>query len=512
MAARRRIPIFPRPGIYRGATPSVSAGRWFDMNGMRWRSGQLIPVGGSAALPSVLMDGPGRDGLTWHDNSGKRWGAFGTDNKLYALDFEFSLLRDITPAGVGPLEPPGAAIGYGRGDYNADAYGTARDPSNIGVSDISPLLGDMWSLDLFGEDLMIVPTQDQRLFRWSPTTPDTLPAVVPNAPAANAGVVVTDERHVVLLGSGGNSRQIAWCDQENPDVWATAVDNLAGNLLMETEGRPLNALRVPSGVLIWTDNDLHLLKYLGPPYAYGINKIAAGCGPISRRAMTQAGGVTLWIGQQSFWKYDGSVSPLASEVGDWLFSLMNRDMVGRVFGVPNAAFTEQWFYFPDGGSQECNRYVGVNYGDANTPWIIGQQSRTAGDVRGTMLRPVMCDLAGHVVLHEYGWLDDGASRVGQIYVETGDFTLTEGADNRLHVLQIEQDFVGPENAVGYRFLGWEEMNGPEFDTGIFPISNDSGLTDVRFSARGCRMRIEALADGPFALGKTRLITRAGGRR
>jgi len=47
---------------------------------------------------------------------------------------------------------------------------------------------------------------------------------------------------------------------------------------------------------------------------------------------------------------------------------------------------------------------------------------------------------------------------------------------------------------------------------VFPITNDSGLTDVRFSARSLRMRIEALSDGPFALGKTRLIVRPGGTR
>ena len=308
MAKRRRIPIFPRPGIYRGATPSVSAGRWFDMNGMRWRSGQLIPTGGSAALPGVLMDTPGRDMLTWHDNAGKRWGAFGTDAKLYVLDLELNVLHDITPAGVGPLEPPGALVGYGLADYGEADYGTARDPADIGVVDISPILGDMWSLDLFGQDLMVVPTQDQHLFRWSPTTPTTPAAIVTGAPASNSGVVVTDERHVVLLGAGGNARNIAWCDQENPAVWTPAVNNLAGDLMLETEGRLMNALRVPSGVLIWTDNDVHLMKYLGPPYAYGINKIASGCGPISRRAISQAGGITAWMAAQSFWRYDGAVT------------------------------------------------------------------------------------------------------------------------------------------------------------------------------------------------------------
>jgi hypothetical protein len=512
MAKTGRIPIFPRPGIYRGATADASAGRWFDCNLMRWRGGQAQPVGGSAAVAGILLGAAGRDALTWHDNEGARWGAFGTDTKLYALNFSLGELYDITPAGVGPLEPPGAPTGYGLADYGEDAYGTARDPADIGVIDVSAIMGDMWSLDLFGEDLLVLPTQSGTLCRWSPNDPTTPAAPVPGAPQASAAVVVTDERHVVLLGANGNARQVAWSDQENPDVWIAAVDNLAGDKMLETEGRPLNAMRVASGVLIWTDNDVHLMRYVGPPYAYGINKIGSNCGPISRRAMSQAGGLTTWMSTQAFWQYDGTLSPLASDVGDWMFSLLNRDYVGRVFAAPNPAFTEHWWYWPSEDSSECNRYVAFNYGDANKPWMIGQQARTAADVRGAMVRPILCDGAGHVLIHEYGWTDNGASRASQVYLETGAFTLSEAGEQRFHVKQIAQDFTGPSDRVGYRFFIAEEPNGEEDDTGVFPVTNNSGLTDAKFSTRGLRMRIEALSDGPFAIGKSRLIVRPGGFR
>ena len=80
------------------------------------------------------------------------------------------------------------------------------------------------------------------------------------------------------------------------------------------------------------------------------------------------------------------------------------------------------------------------------------------------------------------------------------------------VLQIIQDFTGPADRLGYRFSFWEEPNGPEYDSGTIPITNDSGRTDMGdgFSCRGMRVRIEALSDGPFAVGKTRLRARACG--
>jgi hypothetical protein len=374
------------------------------------------------------------------------------------------------------------------------------------------VLGDGWSLDLFGEDLLFVPTQDGRLFRWTPNADGDPAVAVPGAPADNLGVLVTSERHVVLLGAGGNPRKIQWSDQEEPEVWTPLVDNLAGDKLLETEGRVLVACKAPGGSLIFTDNDVHVMSYLGPPFGYGIKKAGANCGPCSRRAVAYAGDSVKWMGQQTFWQYSGAVTPLITEISDWLFSLINRDMIGRVFAAPNPSFTELWWYWPDEGAQECNRYVAQDYGDPSGPWMIGRQARTAADTRGSMLRPVLAGADGKLYLHEFGYTDDGASRVGQIYLETGDFMASPEADFRFHVRQIRPDFTGPANRVGFRFFLWEEPDGPQWDTGSYPVINASGLVDARFSARGLRMRIEALEDGPWALGRTRLDIRKGGSR
>ena len=483
---------------------------------MRFRGGQAQPVGGNASFPQEFA-APGRDVLSWHDNAGVRWAAVGTDDRrLFVFNLESQTATDITPDGVGPLEPPGARVGFGTGDYGADTYGTARDAADIGVSDISALPGDWWSLALFGEDLLFVPTQDGQLFRWTPSDPTAPAALVAGAPVQNKGVFVTDERHVVLIGAGGNPRMVAWCDQEDPNTWIPTVSNMAGDKQLETEARPYLGFRVTGGNLILTDNDAHFMRYVGPPYAYGITKIGAACGPISPRAVSQAGGQTAWMGVNTFWQYSGgNVIPLPCDVQDWLFSLINRDMTGRVFGAPNPSFTEHWWYWPDEGATECNRYVALNFGEAGTPWIIGMQDRSAADASGAMLRPLMARTDGKLYMHEYGWTDDGASRLGTVYLETADIQLADlggDPDKRFHVRQIEHDFVGPAGAVGYRFFLWEEPDGPEWDTGDFPVANNTGLVDARFSCRGCRMRIEALADASFAIGRTKLIARTGGSR
>jgi hypothetical protein len=317
---------------------------------------------------------------------------------------------------------------------------------------------------------------------------------------------------VVLLGAGGVARKVQWCDRENPDVWTPSVSNQAGDLMLETEGRPLLGYRVTGGNLIHTDNDVHMFRYVGPPYAYGLNKIAANCGVASRRAASWAGGVAMWIGQQTFWKFDGSVSPIVGDISDWLFSMLNRSMIGRIFAAPNPTFTENWFFWPSEDATECNRYVLINYGEPKTPWAIGAMARTAADTRGAMLRPMLAGPDGKLYMHEFGFTDDGATRVGQVYLETGDVSLDPSTGRRTHVRQIIQDYTGASDVIGFRFFTWEEPDGPLTDTGVFPVTERSGLTDARFSCRGFRMRIEAMADKPFALGNTRLLTRPGGSR
>ena len=515
-----RVAQAPPPGIVRNATPEATPGRWYDSNLVRFRGDQLQPIGGNVIIPgSGWVTTSPRDALTWHDNSKIRWAAYGTDDKLYAYRFDTDTRYDITPAGVGALDPPGALDGYGLGDYGADAYGTSRDPSDIGVQDIAATMGDRWSMDTFGEDLLIVPTQDGHLFRWSPTTPDAPAVVVAAAPDQNRGVIVTDQRHVVLLAAGGDPRMIAWCDQEDMDVWAPAVTNLAGDKLLVTQSYVMTAAKVSDGILIFTGNDVHKMVYVGPPYAYGIVQIAAGCGPISPRSVVGIGNFLAWPGTQTFWSYQGNVQPLKCDVQDWFYSLVNRSMAGRVFGSPNPSFSELSWDWPDEGSLECNRYLILNFGDPKRPWVIGVRNRTAADSVGTMDYPVMGGFVegsgGALFLHEYGFTDNGMPRAvnGLIYAESGNIVLAEG-DNRLHVKQLIFDAETPaDNMLGYRFFVREQPQdvASEFDTGLFTEVH-GGLMDMRFSGRSIRMRMEATRDGTFAVGRPRLDVKPGGRR
>lgn len=530
-----RLTQSPPPGVVRQSTAEATAGHWYDSNNIRWRGGVMVPVGGNALVQGTAVSDVPRDVVTWHDNNYQRWAAYGTDTHLWAFCFDTATLYDITPTGAPPILPPGYASGYGLGFYGDGLYGISSPTGGpIGPPGILGHPTDWWSMDTFGELLVVVPTQDGHLYSWNPKTP-TVPATqVLNAPTNNRGVIVTDQRQVVLYGAGGDPRSIAWCDQEDMTVWTADVTNLAGQKELVTSAAALTACKVAAGILLFTTNDVHLMLYVGPPYAYGITQIGAGCGPISPRAVAGAGSFVAWMSEQNFWLYNGNVQVLGCDVKNWFFSALKAGAQGRLFGSANPQFAEIWWDFPDQGSSdgENNRYIAMNYsgvmpgvsGQAGTVagyWLLGSRARTAGDRIGTLDFPVLGGLGpdgtgGALYQHETGWTDNGTPRAsaGLVFAESGAINQGEG-DIRFHCTQIVFDSTtDPTLAApfGFRFFAKEQpWDSVETDTGLYTkVSN--GLVDARFSGRSVRMRIEATADAPFSVGRTRLVVSKAGER
>ena len=533
-----RVVQAPPPGIVRESTAEATPGRWWDGNNIRWRGGVIVPVGGNALLTGTNVGDVPRDVITWHDLSYQRWAAYGTDTHLYAYCFDTQTQYDITPTGAPPILPPGYPSGYGLGYYGDNIYGISSPTgSPIGPPGILGHVTDWWSMDTFGALLVVVPTQDGHLYSWDPAHPTTPATQVLNAPTQNRGVIVTDQRQVVLYGAGGDPRSIAWSDQENMTVWTPAVSNLAGQKELVTQAAALTACKVASGILLFTTNDVHLMTYVGPPYAYGIVQIASGCGPISPRAVAGAGSAVAWMSLQNFWLYNGNVQTLGCDVKNWFFSVLKAGAQGRLFGSANPQFAELWWDFPDINSSngECNRYIAMNYsgalpgvytgagaGVAAGYWMLGSRARTAGDRIGTLDYPVLGGIGpsgsgGALYQHEAGYTDNGAARAsaGNVWLESGSITSSDGADKRFHVRQVVYDATTDPTlapAFGWRFFYKEQpYDAVERDSGLYTQIH-GGLMDTRFSGRSVRMRLEATQDAPFTVGKTRLDMVPGGTR
>lgn len=336
--------------------------------------------------------------------------------------------------------------------------------------------------------------------------------VVPSVPAANRGVIVTQERHAVLFGCGGNSRRIAWSNREDYNNWNFAdPTNTAGYLDLETESEITMVAPVREGVLIWTDDEAWLMRYAGLPYVYGIERIGFGCGLMAPKSFATFAGRCIWMGREGFWIYDGGyVKPLACDVGAFVFENIDPS-AGLIYtnGAENNIFPEVWFWYPETGEPFPNKYVAYNY--AENWWTVGEMTRTAACGAGVFDYPLASDDAGNIYLQENGWTAAGASLVGDRWAESGALNLQQG-NNITLIRQALTDSGYGYNSTALTFFSSFTPEGAETTAGPYSPRSD-GYTDTRVTGRDFRVRLEATQDAEWSVGELRLdLVPSGARR
>ena len=482
-------------GQYRNGTEYQSMNRWRDANLVRWHDNALRPIGGWRQRGTVNISGTARGMLSWEDNSGVRRIALGTYNKLYFLS-SVNALTDISPSDLAAGRVDATSFtGYGSGPYGDYLYGVERqDTGNV-------LRATTWSLEPWGEYLLATSSDDGRILEWQLNTSNDAAAVT-NAPINNTGMMVTEERFVFAFGAGGDPRKIAWSDQEDNTTWTAAATNQAGDIQLQTNGTILAGLRTRGQALILTDQDAHTASYSGPPFVYGFERVGTSCGVIGAKAAASIDAGVIWMGLRNFFQYTGgAVRQIPCEVGDYVFSDINRDQQSKIHAIVNSEWNEIWWFYPSSGATECDRYVVYDYGD--NIWATGTLDRTSGVDRGIFKNPLWIDDSGVLYEHEVGYSYSGTSP----FAESGPIALGAG-DNIMNVTEVIPD-EKTQGDVNLKFKTRNYPNGTETEYGPFSTANP---TSVRFNGRQVRMRVEGNASDDWRVGIMRLEAKAGGRR
>jgi hypothetical protein len=483
-----------QPGVYRNGTDYQSKGRWRDASLVRWYEGTMRPVGGWRKRSSSQMTGKCRGFLAWRTNANARWMAAGTHSKLYVMN-EAGTLTDITPAGFTAGNADATLnLAYGGGPFGLFAYGTPR--TDTGTS--TP--ATTWSLDNWGEYLLACSNADGKIYEWGLNTANDGVALT-NAPVSNKAVLVTAERFVFALGAGGNARKVQWSDQEDNTMWTPAITNQAGDIELETTGSIVAGKRLRGVNLIFTDVDVHTAQYQGPPYVYGFERIATGCGLISAQAVAAVESVAYWWSPAGFFMYDGFVRPLKCDVLDYVVGNLSQAQRSKVYAIGNNQFGEVWWFYPSTANTEVDSYVAYNYREGH--WTIGSLARTAGTDRGVFNYPLMVSSDGYIYEHEVGVTYDGATP----YAQTGPIEF--GTGDRI---MVARQLIADENTQG--------SVGVQFKTRFTPIGSevvktytiDSAYTPVRFSGRQVEMKVTGDSMTDWRVGVMRLDAVAGGER
>lgn len=482
-------------GIYRHGTDYDSAGRWRDANFVRWQNNSVRPIGGWETRISSASAQPPRGAVSWIDLSGDSWIGFGSFEKLYVAN-PSGTVYDITPVGFTTGSADATEnVAFGGKAFGTSFYGITR-PSNGLFQECSA-----WSLDNWGENLLGCMNDDGKIYEWTLNT-GTPAAAVTNAPTGNKAMVVTEERFVFALASGGNPRKVAWCDREDNTTWTPTATNEAGDIELQTSGEILQGLRIRGRTLLLTNIDAHVATYQGPPTVYGFERVGTACGSVSRQAAAAVRGGAYWMGQRGFFMYDGSaVQQMPCDVYDYVFDDISRSQQSKVIAVHNSQHSEIWWFYPSASSTENNRYVVFDYEENH--WNIGTLDRTAAIDAGVFRTPIWFDSAGNCYNHETGWSHGGSAP----FVESGPIALGEG-DQVMKVNEIVPD-EEVQGEVSLTFKTRFYPNDTERTYGPYIMDAPTG---ARFTGRQVRMRINGTELNDWRAGKMRLNVIAGGRR
>jgi hypothetical protein len=489
------IPITVPPGIFRSDTELESAGRWYDANLVRWYQTTMQPVGGWRKLSASAVTGRASGAHAWRDNNQGRWLAIGTEQKLYA--YQGGVTRqDITPTGYSTGRADATqGTGYGAQDFGELAYGVARPVTAL--TGILPCT--TWAMDNFGQFLVACANTDGKIYQWDLLT--STATVATNAPTSNIGLMVTQERFLFALGAGGNPRKVQWADIESLTVWTPSATNQAGDFELQTSGTLVAGRRTRGGALLLTTTDAHFARYLGPPFVYGFEPVGTGCGLISANGIAAIDNGAAWMGESGFWMFDGYVKPLDCEVADYVYSDINFSQSSKIATLHNSDFGEVWWLYPSADSTENDRYVVWNYREQH--WSIGRIERTVGVSQGIFNQPMMVSVDGYPYEHDVGYDYAGALP----YVESGPAQFGAG-DNTL----IATSMIPDERTSGDVQVKFKTRYYPSSSETTFGPYSLSQPTDLRFSARQFKMRIEGARNAPWRVGTMRIDAVASGKR
>jgi hypothetical protein len=426
----------------------------------------------------------------------------------------------------------GRLLHYGEGEDQAHPVGYNSIATAVRVSNIVTITTDHHHGFVAGQSVTItgtsvgsmngtftiatVPTESTFTYSKPGTNASGTGGVAQSAagdlpPLNNRGVIVTPERYAVLYGAGGNTRRVAWSASEDYTNWNFADPAItAGYLDLDTASQIIMATAVREGTLIWTQDEAWLMRYIGLPYIYSIERIGFGCGLMSPKSYATFAGRCIWMGREGFWIYDGGTArPLPCDVGAFVFEDIDTE-TGPLYscGSDNSVFPEVWFWYPSVGQTFPNKYVCFSY--AESWWSIGSMQRTAAQGAGVFAYPMTADTAGYLYFQENGWTDAGDPITTDRYAETGSINITNGGTVS-HIKQAITDSGYGYDSTQLTFFSSYTPEGAEYTAGPFNPRSD-GYCDMRVSGRDFRIKIASTADAEWSIGEMRIEMTGGGGR
>ena len=299
----------------------------------------------------------------------------------------------ITYTGKGTNTLTGATRGalgttaatHSSGAVVTDASDYAGWGSAVQASTVT-LESGLWSLSNFGQ-VLVATISNGKTFTWnsgiaakfttraSTTTPGFETAIgtgVGNPTATRLTLISPTTRHLIHFGTetiiGDATTQddmfVRFSDQEAINAYTIKATNSAGSQRLQDGTKIVGSIVAKENILVWTDNALYTMKFVGAPFTFGFEQVGTNCGLIGKNAAIEIDGVAYWMSNNGFFSFDGTVNSLACSVEDYVFGDCDTTKGQQICAGINNLFTEVTWWYPTSNSNFNDRYVVFNYGES----------------------------------------------------------------------------------------------------------------------------------------------------
>ena len=426
---------------------------------------------------------------------------------------------------------------------NADSANDFVGWGNAASVTVSGAQIRLWAHDNFGEDLIINP-RDGGLFYWDKTNGfsnravelSTRAGTKTSVPTIAKQILVSDQdRHLIAfgcdgLGASASATQgdgiqdpllIRFSSQENPLDFFPTTTNTAGDLRLGGGSEFVQAVETKEQILIYTNKTLHSMRFIGPPFTFGIKELSKNITIMSSYSAIAIDDSVYWMGVDTFYVYNGATQQLPCSVKDKVFLDLNIEERDKVHVGANTEFGEVIWFYPSASSTEIDKYIIYNY--IENVWYFGTLARQAWLDRGIRALPLATG-GQNLFNHETGFDDDGSAMTA--FVESAPLSLS-GVDRFSSVSSIIPDvnFAG-STAVnptvdftikarthsGSGFTQTDDSNTAQ-RSATTPVEVYTNKLDVRVRGRTFALRVESTSLGTkFKLGSPQINVVQDGRR
>jgi len=419
--------------------------------------------------------------------------------------------------------------GWGIGFWGRGTWGSAAT---------TPLVTStlrVWSHDNFGEDLLIN-VRNGGIYYWDKTTGSSARAVsldtlsgATSTPTIAKQVMVSDrDRHIIAFGCDTEANPgvqdplaIRFSSQESLTDWASTATNTAGELRLGSGSEIVTAVETRQQILVYTDESLYAMQFLGPPFTFGVNLVSENIttmGPLCAVAVEDN---VFWMGQKEFYVYGGTVQRLPCTVRDFVFDDINLNQREKIVASTNTSFSEVWWFYPSASSDTNDRYVVYNY--EQQVWYFGAMARSFWMDRGIFDQPIAAGPNNYLYSQETGFDDDGSALTA--YIESSQIDIADG-EQFSFIRRMIPDLtfrgstagspsanitVKTRNFPGGNYL--QSTSSAVTKSASVPVEQFTDQVHLRLRGRSFAMRVESTASGVgWRLGSPRLDVRPDGRR